>query len=762
MILEKQTEALVQQDGESQESIAMSLDLDSAQVLMQMLSKNLYSDAVGSTIRECASNALDSHRRAGVDKPIIVSLERNNQGNYEFSVEDFGTGLDDDDVKNIISKYGKSTKRNSANELGMMGLGFKAPLAYSSSFYFTCRKNGVERKYMMYEGEDTNTIDLLYETETTESNGVKVVIPVNYHDVSEFNKKIREQLAYFENVYFNVNGIENDFVIVRHEDFQFSQLSSDKYLHICLDNVYYPLDAAKVEVDALYFPIALRFSLTDGIFPTPNRESIRYTQEAKNIIKAKLQKVANYFVDKYNESVEETDDFSLIYDYHTSMSKKVKFGETFWDVNPLSKYATSTIKAPKFKGVDLLDFRHLVFFGSDYMFGEYDAKFIVNSKTIRDAKSYYNLKSIKKILDSKVYVYESDRVSGLKKDYIKTFQKHKWDDAIILRKSRNFRLFSENQDFNCYHKLLNLKKYPKDQWRTIIKEFHLVLNAVTSKFINLDTLEVSEEFIESRKKARASVVVDGVRRTKLQGEFVCRMGTSLERYVSGKNCKWVSKIYDIATFHRNKFVLVYGRDEDVPMMDSLFKSAAYQKVKFAVMSEREFKVVEKIELHNLIPFSKFMEGKTKPFQRMATAFLIEDLYSKYNNIFRRRSCLMKISKSLYETVDRVNAYRNKNAIDCSYDARKVIIEHAKEINGFDMSIYDEVMFLKKVFEKLPFLNTMIQYAYSDESGMVQPMIDLFKYHKHRINWENYKIVLNEDLPLEDELSTEEVEELVEE
>ena len=57
---------------------------------------------------------------------------------------------------------------------------------------------------------------------------------------------------------------------------------------------------------------------------------------------------------------------------------------------------------------------------------------------------------------------------------------------------------------------------------------------------------------------------------------------------------------------------------------------------------------------------------------------------------------------------------------------------------------------------------MIQYAYSDESGMVQPMIDLFKYHKHRINWENYKIVLNEDLPLEDELSTEEVEELVEE
>ena len=62
MILEKQTQSLIYQDGASQATVEMSLDLDSAQVLMQMLSKSLYSDAIGSTVRECASNALDSHR----------------------------------------------------------------------------------------------------------------------------------------------------------------------------------------------------------------------------------------------------------------------------------------------------------------------------------------------------------------------------------------------------------------------------------------------------------------------------------------------------------------------------------------------------------------------------------------------------------------------------------------------------------------------------------------------------------------------------
>ena len=93
MILEKQKESHVLQEGESQDSIGMSLDLDSAQILMQMLSKNLYSDSIGSTIREWSSNALDSHRRTGIDKPIIVSFDRNSGDNYEFSVEDFGIGF---------------------------------------------------------------------------------------------------------------------------------------------------------------------------------------------------------------------------------------------------------------------------------------------------------------------------------------------------------------------------------------------------------------------------------------------------------------------------------------------------------------------------------------------------------------------------------------------------------------------------------------------------------------------------------------------
>jgi HSP90 family molecular chaperone len=121
MIANKQTEISILEKGNQEDIIEMSLDQDSSRVLMNMLSKNLYSDPIGSLIRETCSNALDSHRRINQTAPIIVSLGVNENNSYEFSVEDTGSGLDENDVKNIISKYGKSTKRLSNNELGMFG-----------------------------------------------------------------------------------------------------------------------------------------------------------------------------------------------------------------------------------------------------------------------------------------------------------------------------------------------------------------------------------------------------------------------------------------------------------------------------------------------------------------------------------------------------------------------------------------------------------------------------------------------------------------
>src|SRR5680860_86324 len=147
MILEKQKQAEVMSLGDSDESIEMSVDMTNMKLLMEMFSRNIYSDAIGSTVRETVSNALDSSRKANTDSPVIVTFKVKDTGGYEFTVEDFGMGLDDIEVRDIISKYMASTKRESSTELGYYGVGFKSPLAYTSSFTFRCRKDGIERTY---------------------------------------------------------------------------------------------------------------------------------------------------------------------------------------------------------------------------------------------------------------------------------------------------------------------------------------------------------------------------------------------------------------------------------------------------------------------------------------------------------------------------------------------------------------------------------------------------------------------------------------
>jgi len=770
MILEKQTEATILQEGESQESIGMSLDLDSAQVLMQMLSKNLYSDAIGSTIRECASNALDSHRRAGIDKPIIVSLNRNNHDNYEFSVEDFGIGLDADDVVNIISKYGKSTKRDSNTELGMMGLGFKAPLAYTSTFYFTARKNGMERKYMMYEGEEVNSIDLLHETPTDQPNGVKVTIPVDYYDRHDFVRKIREQLAYFENVYFNVldNEVKNDFTIHRSEYYQASSLSRDSYLHVCLDNVYYPLDFSKLGIDRISIPVGLRFSLTDGLFPTPNRESIRYTKEAKDIILAKIGKMVDHFITKYNETVADTDDFMAVLRYHATNRRYVnvpgKDNHNF-DLTDIVKHGTVLIASPKVSSLKKLDLQKLVR-NKEYILGEYDKKFELYNGRMSQVKSYWRSGVDVINRDDEPHYFYSEKISGAMKDYIKSIAP-RGRHAYFIRKVKTFKLGSltKMNDYDTYMKLLDLQNYPRICWRELITEFQAVLASLTKTFINLDEMVIPQAFLDSRKKQKGITVTVGgtkVRRIKLEGEVIGRYAVDLERYVDGKNSKLVSKIYSLAEMHKYNKLVIYGSQADISTMDKLYSIINKSKVELAVFSERELKTLSTIDIHNLIPLSKFMEGKNKPFKRIVTAYLINELHNKFSRSFIRREKISLISTDLYEKMKRLNDYKNEYHCHGNATVHLAMLEVAQTHNLFDMEIYHEYVEVKNLLERLPFIEAMsdkIQSYDNDNSPIISAFRDLFKYHGHRIDWKYYNIRINEEVV--EELTENSVEELVE-
>ena len=764
MILEKQTEANVLTEGQSQESIGMSLDLDSAQILMQMLSKNLYSDDIGSAIRECASNALDSHRRAGVDTPIIVSFKSSTDYNYEFCVEDFGIGLDADDVRNIISKYGKSTKRDSNTELGMMGLGFKAPLAYSSSFYFVCRKDGMERKYMMYEGEDTNTIDLLYETTTAEANGVKIIIPVKYSDAYQFRKKIKEQLCYFESVYFDVpddKTITNDFVISRHTHFQFSEMSTDDKLHICLDNVYYPLDFEKVGIDRIEFPVALRFSLSDGLYPTPNRESLRYTQEAKQIILNKLADVADYFVNKYNEQLTEGGDIKSVVNYLEKNGHKLTMADgSSRTIDDFMKYSKVQIAVPELDGINLINFPSLYKLRKSEMLNyAFPSKFLLRYKRMQDTDKHYTYGySIESICTghAKVWVF-SDRIPGIKKDYLRaTCEESKYN--FIVKRNGPMKLgIPAKFDNNTYYHLLELANYPKNQWRDVIKEYQHIISLIEAQFTDLDELVVPQQFIDNKKKARVTTSVTSNKRLKIQGEIVCKKAVELMRYNDGRNCKFDSQLYKLEDLESAKHLKVYTHHDDYLKLDALYGIMGKQKMEVITFSARELKIVEQLDIHNLISYDKFMEGKTAPFKRIVTATLIDNLMSKYRYVFEKSQMFKHTSTDFYKKLEALADYKRANYVCANSDLNKAMLAVAEEHKLFDHNIYPEYLQMIDILNKLTFINPLARTMgyFNEDDQMVGVVTDLFKYYKHRVDFKHYNIKINDEV-----LTEETIEDLV--
>ena len=782
MILEKQTESHILEEGNTQETVKMSLDLDSAQVLMQMLSKNLYSDSIGSTIRECASNALDSHRRAGCDKPIIVSFKRAKQADtYEFAVEEFGIGLDADDVRNIISKYGKSTKRNSNTELGMMGLGFKAPLAYSSSFYFVCRKNGMERKYMMYEGDDTNSIDLLYETSTTEANGVKVIVPVKYHDRYNFTNKIKEQLAYFESVYFDIDNtightVDNNFIIHRAEHYQYSDLANNNYMHLCLDNVSYPIDWEKLGIDRINMKIALRFSLSDGLFPTPNRESIRYTQEAKQTILDKIATVANIFMEKFNESITDSADIKTIMEYYSNNDKSIDgafIGQSGrLDISYLLKHATTSSKQPKLKGAESLNLKRIAEMCKDYMLAEYQVKFRYNGNRFNKSTSYWttNLRvnDFSGYQFGGVYVF-SDRLSKGKQDYLRSLLGDNSKTYYFVRKDKQFKLGSKTvTDWETYHSILDLRNHPKTQWRQMINEFRYIIDMYSKTFIDVDAIDIPQAFIDAQKAKRMKVLVkpttvNGVKKVRMKGEFSGKRGESTQNHLTDQYCKFVPNTYKMEDIHKLTKLHVYAKEADKKQMDKAW-SCFSKHAAFILVAQATFDNLQKADLHNWITLDKFMEGKNRPFKTITTAFLIDELMANHNATFKRINVVRDISADLADKLQTLYEYdNNHNRSYADNETKKAIIEHAKANNLFDQPTYLVYQQVNEVLTKLKFLDAILDTMHYSNSKKDSPMmtaiVDLFKYHKHKVNLEHYKIKLTEDAPLDETLTEETIDEL---
>ncbi len=318
----------VESAGGSFESKTAKIDSANLGHVFRMVSENLYSNPIGSIVREITSNCFDAHVAAGVEDAVRIKIYQDDSYFIEF--QDFGVGLSENEMDTVFNSWFTSTKRHTDDFIGGWGIGSKSPLSYTDSYFIITTKDGVEYTYMYSKGEKLPELDLISKKETSNRNGTIIRIPIaSYYDVSKFKTEILKQLQYFDNVYYEgyILSEYNNYNIIEGKTFKYSTLSNNDInnIHIVLGKVTYNINVesllTELERDSnrTYLPFNDKVSLRDilnynlpigvkfeigELKVTPSREDIQYNEESANLIYNRINSVIEELYEIYNRNKE--------------------------------------------------------------------------------------------------------------------------------------------------------------------------------------------------------------------------------------------------------------------------------------------------------------------------------------------------------------------------------------------------------------------------------------------------------------------------
>jgi len=268
-----------------------------------ILSSGLYANKIRAVVRELSCNAVDSHAASGnIGTPFDIHLP--NSLEPHFSIRDYGTGLSHEQVTQIYTTYFESTKTNSNQFIGALGLGSKSPFSYTDNFTVTAIQAGRKGIYTAFiNAEGVPSIALMMEEATTEPSGVEVKFAVNdRYDFDKFRQEARNIYRYF-NLKPVVNG-NNDFVfdLIDYETqniipgvhtYKGSRIASVAIM----GNIAYPIDIPaadqSIEQDVralLSCGLEMHFDIGELDFQA-SREGLSYIPSTIAAIKNKLEAV---------------------------------------------------------------------------------------------------------------------------------------------------------------------------------------------------------------------------------------------------------------------------------------------------------------------------------------------------------------------------------------------------------------------------------------------------------------------------------------
>lgn len=296
------------------DAINSTIAAENMGLAMTMVSKNLYSNPIGSFIRELTSNAVDANVDANVNSPILIHMYIEDDI-YFIEFKDNGVGMSPTTFKDIYMSWFNSDKRNTNDKIGGWGLGSKSPFAYQDSFEIITVFDNIKYHYIFANEQPVPTATLLLEEQTDEPNGTTIRVEVNDEDTYKIHNECKKQLVYFDNVYVknelyfydnNFKIYESDTYKLRNKDFPYGN-----EMHISLGQVAYPINWNVLDIEPVYIPVAIKFDIGE-LEVTLSREELNYTDDVKTKILEKVRIVETSIIEKYKEQLKVDDLFDYI------------------------------------------------------------------------------------------------------------------------------------------------------------------------------------------------------------------------------------------------------------------------------------------------------------------------------------------------------------------------------------------------------------------------------------------------------------------
>jgi Histidine kinase-, DNA gyrase B-, and HSP90-like ATPase len=265
----------------------------------------LYSDEELAPLREYSTNARDAMIMAGKsDLPIHVHTPTFD--NPYLTIQDFGIGMSIDEMRSVYSKYGKSTKRGSNDVQGMLGLGGKSALAYTSQFTVESVKDNQRVQAIVTRNEDgIGVINVVDVSPTSEGNGTKIVIPTRRGN--DFHHKAERFFYYWQPGTVLLNGEEPELLVTQD---RVSKIGARNYVLpetwsgsdvIVMGNVAYELPDRRLsmKITERRNSIIIHFAKEGAVTFAPSREALSYTAKTN----AYLDQIQKELVDEVKKSV---------------------------------------------------------------------------------------------------------------------------------------------------------------------------------------------------------------------------------------------------------------------------------------------------------------------------------------------------------------------------------------------------------------------------------------------------------------------------